>query len=73
MLAGENLMNKRLNAPSAATKGEQDRASDSLAESSVNEAPASPGGLPARDEAHHKIPQTGTPPSPDARPKGTLH
>jgi hypothetical protein len=57
MLAGENLMNKGQKAPSAATKGEQDRASGSLAESSVNEAPATPGGPPARDEGHHKIPQ----------------
>jgi hypothetical protein len=56
MLAGENLMKDRQNAPSAATKGEQDRASDSLAESSLNESPATPGGPPARDEGRHKIP-----------------
>jgi hypothetical protein len=56
MLAGENLMKNRQKAPSAATNGEQDRASDSLAESSVNEAPAPLGGPPAHDEGHHKIP-----------------
>jgi hypothetical protein len=56
MLAGENLMNSHQKAPSGATKGEQDRASESLADSSLNQAPAPPGGPPARDEGRHKIP-----------------
>lgn len=56
MLAGENLMNSDQKAPSAATKGEQDRASGSLADSSLNEAPAPLGGPGAQDEGRHKIP-----------------
>jgi hypothetical protein len=57
MLAGENSMNNGQNAPSDPKKDAADPASGSLADSSVNEAPATPGGPPARDEGRHKIPQ----------------
>ena len=56
MLAGENLMNSHQKARSEATKGEQDRASESLADSSLNQAPALPGGPPARDEGRQQDP-----------------
>jgi hypothetical protein len=57
MLAGENSMNNGQNAPSEPKKHAQDLASGSLADSSLNEAPAAPGGPPAKDEGRHKIPE----------------
>ena len=56
MLAGENLMNNRQKAPSAATKGEQDRDSGSWPNQASTGPRRPPGGPPARDEGHHKIP-----------------
>lgn len=56
MLAGENSMNNDQNAVPAGKKSADDKASGSLADSSVNEAPATPGGPPPQDEGRHKIP-----------------
>jgi len=56
MLAGENSMKNEQNPPPAGKKDVPGPASDSLAESSVNEAPATPGGPPGVDEDRRKIP-----------------
>ncbi|MDB5642205.1 MAG: hypothetical protein JWN07_1522 [Hyphomicrobiales bacterium] len=57
MLAGENLMGIDQKAAKGAETASKGEVSDSLADSSLNEAPAPLGGPPSEGEATRKVPQ----------------
>jgi hypothetical protein len=56
MPVGENSMTGKEKAGALRPKQGEDKASGGLADSSLNESPAVPGGPPSDDEGHHKIP-----------------